>query len=148
MLDILKKLLQLASVSNPEPGVYIMNLGGCNALDYEGANGERGQLHNQPLELQFTVVETASFFGKRTSGHSIVGAHVDYRYSTTTPLGGAGVHGSTLEPYLFGLINSVSEGMLTATDTELDCHHPPALRERPEGYENYWHTSLYLTISI
>ena len=141
MLDILKKLLELACVSNPEPGVYIMNLGGCNALDYEGADGERGQLHNQPLELQFTVVETAT-------GHSIVGAHVDYRYSTTTPLGGAGIHNSSLAPYLFGLINSVSEGMLTATDTELDIHHPPALRERPEGYENYWHTSLYLTICI
>ena len=140
MMAFLKKLLELACVSNPEPGVYVIDLGVSNHLDYAGAGADQGQLHSQPLELVFTVVED-------TAGHSIVGAHIDYRYSTTTPQGGKGIAQSTLEPYIFGLIDSRTNGMLTASTGNSTVEAVPQLVERKEGYEDYWRHTLLLTIS-
>ena len=140
--EVLIRLLELACVHQPQPGKYVVELGTCNALDYVGPWGS-GQLHNQPLALEFTVVEEAESV-------SIVDATVLYRYSTTTPLGEGGIHQSDLEGYAHRLINNCTNNLLTATafDDELTISEVPArLEERSEGYEDYWETELHIHLT-
>ena len=139
--EVLIKLLELACVTQAEPGKYVVDLGTCDLLDYAGPYGS-GQLHTQPLELTFTVVGVD---GK----DSIVDASVDYRYSTTTPQGEGGIFGSSLEGYIHRSINTITHGLLEATafDDELTIQEViPTHVERPEGYEDYWRSTLYIQL--
>jgi hypothetical protein len=140
--EVLIKLLELANVSQPQPGKWVVELGTCNALDYVGPWGS-GQLHNQPLALEFTVVEEAT-------APSIVDAVVLYRYSTTTPLGEGGIFQSDLEGYVHRLINNCTNNLLTASafdDLLTISEVTPRLVERSEGYEDYWETELHIHIT-
>ena len=140
--EVLIRLLELANVHQPQPGAYVVELGTCNALDYTGPWGS-GQLHNQPLALEFTVVEEAESV-------SIVDATVLYRYSTTTPQGEGGIFQSDLEGYVHRLVNNCTNNLLTATsfDDMLTIQEVvPRLVERSEGYEDYWETELHIHIT-